>query len=541
MTPDSKDSARSLRVVSLFSGIGGGDLGLERAGHSVVEMCESWAPARRVLAHRFPGVHVADDVRTYTPQIEYDLLSAGFPCVDLSHAGTQTGIFGPQSGLVEHVFRIAAQTAPAWILIENVPNLLRLQQGAGIRYIIENLERLHYRWAYRVLDSRAFGVAQRRNRVVILAALAEDPARVLLSQDVPDLFPSSSDVAANPKASGFYWTEGRRGVGLVSGATPTLKGGSTLGLPSAPAVWLPAEKVGRRIVLPTIEDAEELQGLDRGWTSAADKDETTSARWKLVGNAITVGVAEWIGARLSERAVDGEPVAPSSQRRSTWPDAAFGESGTILPSGASRWPICSAKKDLNDVIDHGAAAPLSYRATLGFLSRIEESGIELPTRLMSDLESHLAAMRQHVSGGASWASNKSVRARMQRTRQQNTTPEIRLRRALSDLGIRYRLQVRPFSDLRWRSDIVFIGLKLVVEVRGCYWHVCPIHQSWPKANAERWAEKLRRNQERDRRMEADFNERGWEVIVVWEHEESVEAAARIQDRLRQLKSATTSA
>lgn len=535
----------ALRVVSLFSGVGGLDLGLERAGAEIVEMCESWEPARRVLRERFAVADIADDVRNYMPEQSYDLLTAGFPCVDISHAGKQAGIFGSQSGLVADAFRIAAATKPEWILLENVPNLLRLGRGVGIRYIIDSLEQLGYSWAYRVLDSRAFGVPQRRNRVVVLASLHHDPANALLGENVE----ASSDSAPVPmQASGFYWTEGRRGVGLVPEAIPTLKGGSTLGLPSAPAIWVPSAPLGRRFVLPSIEDAEELQGFERGWTSVADVEGERSVRWKLTGNAVTVGLAHWVGTRIiaaDEEVADraGYSAAPFDDRR-PWPDAAFGApEQEIYAADVSRMPVQWRGKRLHEVINAETLQPLSYRATKGFLSRVEESGITLGEDFLKDLEAHMSSTRslidrkrpQSSREERSWASSDAVRKRMQATRQKNTTPELRLRRALTDQGLRYRLQIRTEPSLRWRSDIVFKGAKVVVDVRGCFWHVCPTHQTWPKSSAARWQEKLLANQERDHRMQAELAALGWLVIVVWEHEDAEQAAARIADIVAQRK------
>lgn len=209
----------SLPFVSLFSGVGGMDAGLMAAGGTVVELCESWEPARRVLREREPAVPLAGDVREFTPGSDYRLLAAGFPCVDLSHAGKQTGILGESSGLVSEVFRIAGVTRPDWIVLENVPNLLRLGRGAGIRLIIARLEGLGYDWAYRVLDSRAFGVPQRRHRVIVLASLMPGAAAVaLLGDDTRSI--DAFDEPKQARASGFYWTEGRRGVGLVEGQCP---------------------------------------------------------------------------------------------------------------------------------------------------------------------------------------------------------------------------------------------------------------------------------------------------------------------------------
>lgn len=526
-------ASAGLPFVSLFSGVAGMDAGLVTAGGTLVELCESWEPARRVLQEREPALPLAGDVREFTPTQDHRLIAAGFPCVDLSHAGRQAGIFGKHSGLVSEVFRIAEHTRPEWLVLENVPNLLRLGRGAGIQFIIERLETLGYEWAYRVLDSRAFGVAQRRHRVIVLAALTPGAAATALLGDDTRLIDNFEE-PLTARASGFYWTEGRRGVGLVRGAVPTLKGGSTLGLPSAPAVWRPESPVGERIVLPTVEDAEVLQGFHRGWTSAADRAGEPSARWKLVGNAVTVPLARWIGQRIlgmdsglyNDVFVEGHPRDP----KRPWPDAAYGGPRKIVHSAnASRWPIHDPMTPLDEVLHHDDLRPLSFRATRGFLSRIEESGIRLDDHFLSDLESHMATMRSDVKTATpSWASSESVRDRMRAVKQRNTTPELRLRRALSDRRLRYRLQTRPENELRWRSDIVFKGAKVVVDVRGCFWHSCPEHRTSPKANAERWATKLNGNRERDARMESQLAERGWLVIVVWEHEDPEVAAAQIE-------------
>lgn len=522
----------SLPFVSLFSGVAGMDAGLIAAGGTVVELCESWEPARRVLREREPAVPLAGDVREFTPVRDHRLLAAGFPCVDLSHAGRQTGIFGEGSGLVTEVFRIAAATHPEWLVLENVPNLLRLGRGAGIQLIIGHLEKLGYHWAYRVLDSRAFGVPQRRHRVIVLACQTPGAAAAaLLGDDTRTI--DTFDEPTHARASGFYWTEGRRGVGLVRGAVPTLKGGSTLGLPSAPAVWRPEVAVGQRIVLPSVEDAEVLQGFHRGWTAAADREGEPSARWKLVGNAVTVSLARWVGERIvaSDAGLlhDVGVQGCARDEKRPWPDAARGGPTTVTQTvPASRWPLRTEMTPLDDVLEEDGLRPLSYRATRGFLSRIEESGIKLDERFLDDLEGHLAAMRTDVRQATSWASSTQVRNRMQAVKHSNTTPELKLRRALSDRKLRYRLQLRAEPELRWRSDIVFRGAKVVVDVRGCFWHSCPEHRTWPKANAERWETKLAGNRERDSRMEADLHSRGWIVVVVWEHEEMDVAAAKIE-------------
>jgi DNA (cytosine-5)-methyltransferase 1 len=522
------------------------DHGLAEAGVEVVEMCESWEPARRVLKDRFPQVTVHDDVAEYLPAHDYELLTAGFPCTDLSHAGGKKGIFGPQSGLVEHAFRIARETRPRWIVLENVPNLLLLHSGAGITHVVDQLEELGYQWAYRTVDSRSTGVPQRRFRVILLAALDEDPSSRLFGEpaesdeeDPTDQADRSATDASGRHAGsagsqlphGFYWTEGRNGIGLVEGAIPTLKGGSTLGTPCAPAVWVPNAARGRRFVLPTVEDAEELQGLPRGWTQAARVDGQRDMRWKLLGNAVTAGVGQWVGSSLLETPRTPRPAVWGRElaRGTHWPHAAAGGPGRpAISAEVSDRPLNVPMRSLTDIIDVTTAPVLSYRATKGFVSRLDEKpNRKVNERWYADLEDHLSRSAPPVRREESWASSAASRTRMQNQRQKNTKPEMAMRRELTNLGMRYRLQRRPEPDLRSRMDIVFVGAKVAVDIRGCFWHGCTLHGTSPKQNADRWAAKLQANRDRDARNVEALEERGWIVRVVWEHDDPHEKAAEI--------------
>jgi DNA mismatch endonuclease, patch repair protein len=102
-----------------------------------------------------------------------------------------------------------------------------------------------------------------------------------------------------------------------------------------------------------------------------------------------------------------------------------------------------------------------------------------------------------------------------------------LRRELFGRGLRYRVQ-RSVFDPRRRHDIVFGPSKVVVEVRGCYWHGCAEHGTTPKANATWWTEKLAANRLRDDNTRSRLTAAGWELIEVWEHEDSADAADRVQ-------------
>ncbi len=372
--------AEAIKAVGLFAGVGGIELGFERALGSSVEttlLCESWEPARAVLAQRFEGVEVRPDVRELSELPgDTDALFAGFPCTDLSQAGHTAGIHGEQSGLVAHVFEMLRRAArrgrsPPWLVIENVSNMLALEGGVAMRYLVDEIESLGYRWAYRVVDSRSAGVPQRRRRVLLLASPTEDPRPVLFADDAGQ-YPAE---AFSDDAFGFYWTEGLRGLGWARDAIPTLKGGSTVGIPSAPAIWAPACANESKIVLPSIEDAEELQGFPRGWTSvAADGRSRNGPRWKLVGNAVTVGVASWLARRLLNPGTFDLPSA-SWEETGAWPAAAWGERGRVRTVAVSEFPVHTTYRHLVDVVDTANARPLSHRGAAGFWRRLQQGNL----------------------------------------------------------------------------------------------------------------------------------------------------------------------
>ena len=125
------------------------------------------------------------------------------------------------------------------------------------------------------------------------------------------------------------------------------------------------------------------------------------------------------------------------------------------------------------------------------------------------------------------ASSPEAKARMQRTRQKNTSAETLLRRSLHALGLRYRLHVVVSTKPRRIADIVFGSRRTAVFVDGCFWHGCPLHASWPKKNAEFWRSKIEANRARDAQTSRLLRADGWEVIRLWEHEVSHEAAVRV--------------
>jgi DNA mismatch endonuclease (patch repair protein) len=129
------------------------------------------------------------------------------------------------------------------------------------------------------------------------------------------------------------------------------------------------------------------------------------------------------------------------------------------------------------------------------------------------------------------ASSPSVRRRMQTAPRRDTHCELALRSALHRLGLRYRVD-RKLPGLRRRADLTFVRARVAVFVDGCFWHGCPRHVTWPKANAEWWRAKLEMNRRRDADTSRQLRRAGWRVVRVWEHELPARAAVRVARTVR---------
>lgn len=397
-----------MKIIGLFSGIGGLELPFHERGIRAELLCDVWHSSRKVLHERFPGVTLHADIQDLReiPRT-VDVVTAGFPCTDLSQAGRTAGIGGKESGLVEHVFRLIARRNVEWLVLENVRNMLVLDQGAAMHYLVSKLEELGFRWAYRLVDSRFSGVPQRRQRVLLVASRRHDPREVLFADNDSPL--RTEDMRDD--AYGFYWTEGLTGLGWAKDAVPPLKGGSTIGIPSPPAIWVRAADRGLKFVLPSVEEAEKLQGFAPGWTEPAQEATRNGPRWKLVGNAVTVGVADWLVSRL----INPGSVAVDSTRwhgAGKWPESAYGHDGKIWAFEATQWPLNLPYEHLTDVVDVSRAKPLSQRAAVGFLERVSRSKLKFDPEFVADLREHVKFMEPAVPTRHSRSSGAALSQRL---------------------------------------------------------------------------------------------------------------------------------
>lgn len=157
-----------MNVVSLFAGIGGFELGLERAGMTVVASCEINPKCRHLLRHHWPDVQQFDDVCTMTAADvphRVDILCGGFPCQDVSFAGKGAGLAGERSGLWREYARLVREFRPRYVLVENVAALL----GRGLGDVLGDLAALGYDAWWDCIPASAVGAPHRRDRVWIVA------------------------------------------------------------------------------------------------------------------------------------------------------------------------------------------------------------------------------------------------------------------------------------------------------------------------------------------------------------------------------------
>ena len=327
---------------SLFSGIGGFDLGFERSGMRCAWQCEIDVAARTVLTKQF-GKPIIEDVRNVRRDnvAAIDLVCGGFPCQDLSVAGKRAGLAGERSGLWFEFRRVVEELGPKWVVIENVPGLLSSNGGADFAAILRGLVELRYGVAWRILDAQYFGVAQRRRCVFIVGSLGDGRAAQVLFES-EGLFgnpPARQEAGASPAPTLRAEFERNRGLGqeseidalVISQSLGSHHGRNDLdsmgayifepryarngrGSPDIIAPPLKAENgqtgkgdgapvvaykqsnqvpaVGVRRLTPT--ECERLQGFPDGWTAG----QSDSARYRQLGNAVAVPVIEWIGRRL---------------------------------------------------------------------------------------------------------------------------------------------------------------------------------------------------------------------------------------------------
>ena len=294
-------------VASFFAGIGGFDLGFERAGFETVWQCEVKPFCLDILGRHWPEVPKARNIKEVSPD---DIPGAtvwagGFPCQDVSLArmGPRSGLRGKKSGLFFEFARLLAERRPRFVVVENVAGLLSSHEGRDFALVLREMADIGYGVAWRVLDSRYFGVPQSRKRVFIVGSLGGPAAAgaVLFEPERSNGDPSPRGPNGKKPVSPFQICVGDPQRGFVKKLAHCLYAESARHTGtdwSRNYVSYPTGRVRRLTPL----EAERLQGFPDGWTippgAPGESEQSDSPRYHACGNAVTVNVAEWLGRRL---------------------------------------------------------------------------------------------------------------------------------------------------------------------------------------------------------------------------------------------------
>jgi DNA (cytosine-5)-methyltransferase 1 len=299
------------RMASFFSGIGGFDLGFENAGFQITMQCEIDAFGRRILKKHWPHSKLHGNIKELVnADIPVsDVWTGGFPCQDVSLArmGQRAGLKGSQSGLFHEFARLISESTPRVVVIENVSGLLSSHGGRDFGTVIRTLADIGYSVGWRTLNSKYFGAPQSRDRVFIVGCYrdATGPAKILFEPECGgghlEKGGSNGKATISPFKKELGDNDGNGPVfqelAYCLYATSARHTGTDW---SRTYVTYPKLGKVRRL---TPNECEPIQGFPINWTHledySGDIEKLESARYKSLGNAVTVGVAAWLGARIA--------------------------------------------------------------------------------------------------------------------------------------------------------------------------------------------------------------------------------------------------
>lgn len=307
-----RPSHSKLRVLDLFSGIGGFSLGLERTGgFETVAFCEIEPYCRRVLAKHWPHVPCYADARELTADtlrrdgIAVDVICGGFPCQDISFAGKRAGLEGARSGLWSEYARLIGELRPRFIIVENVPGLLSLGMGD----VLGELSTLGYDAVWDCIPACAVGAHHRRDRVWIVAYPNGQGER---ASPVNAEVASAPHVAANAVSNELRQQQGRSSGACRTCETVSGNDGEARSVAYAERGRLQGrdEQCAQPTTIIFAEDRWHSRGLQQWSARWAEPDVGRVAyglpaqmdRLKALGNSVVPQIPELIGRAILEAA-----------------------------------------------------------------------------------------------------------------------------------------------------------------------------------------------------------------------------------------------
>ena len=324
-----------MKIIDLFSGIGGFSLGFQRAGYQFTEHYFSEIDKHAIANYKynFPHAkHIGDITTLHGGDFtDIDIITFGSPCQDISLAGRRAGLKGAKSSLIQHAITLIAEVRPSVFVWENVKGAFSSNAGADFWAIIQAFANIGgYRLEFQLLNTK-WVLPQNRDRIYLIGHLA--------GRSQPGVFPITEDDCAPRKEKTYQFQAKLSGTLKANGnmnaddtyiipktASTLTGGGHSGGLHSDMTIirQLPRGKnKGADLkICPTISsnafqennllegvrrlteiECERLQGFPDNWTQYGDYNGTIKSiartqRYKLIGNAVTVDIVELIAKRL---------------------------------------------------------------------------------------------------------------------------------------------------------------------------------------------------------------------------------------------------
>jgi DNA (cytosine-5)-methyltransferase 1 len=311
-----------VKYLSLFSGIGGFELGIQKAfkGKKQKAICVGYSEidkhAIKIYETHFPNHRNFEDIKKINERKlpKFDLLVGGFPCQSFSIAGKRKGFTDKRGTLIFDIARILQAKKPRLFLLENVPGILSSYEGGDFKKIISEITKLGYSVQWQVLNSKYFSVAQNRQRLYLIGHRGKErPPKIFPLSPTDQNIARTNQAQSRPHIQSIYGGAfvGNKIYG-VNGISPTIltrkndipiiavsnSSSREFGWKKDQCPTLCAGdsknrkivSINGRIRRLTPEECEKLQGFSVGWT----KNASDNQRYKCLGNAVTTNVIEAI-------------------------------------------------------------------------------------------------------------------------------------------------------------------------------------------------------------------------------------------------------
>ena len=347
---DRNENRLFFRMNSFFAGIGGFDVAFERQGFQTVFLCEINDYCISILKKHWPNINIDTDIcelkSSMIPNAE--VWCGGFPCQDISvarGAAERKGLNGSQSGLFYQYANLINEKKPEVVIIENVEGLFNSNGGRDFGVILKRMTSMGYAVAWRLLNSRYFGVPQSRPRIY-LCCWKNNPYNALAS-----IFDSNGAFKPTEGARKDFITESPGSAGFPKVPRVSYCLAATSGRHTG-TDWSRTYVVcddGVRRMTPL--EYERLQGFPDNWTepekTGLNVDDVDTLRYKAIGNAVSVPVVEWIAAKVYANLVADRCIKMTQEeimgyvpefKKSTWSKEKLSKTDFTDASHKHSWP-----------------------------------------------------------------------------------------------------------------------------------------------------------------------------------------------------------